>query len=332
MSALLELDARAMREEFDRRPFALRHRLCAHPLFALPRLLELARSLPPACIEYNAGDLPVGQDPLATPRNGLSAEQTLRRIAQCRSWLVLKNIERDAAYAGLLGDCLAELRAPDMRLAQGFVFVSSPGAVTPFHIDPEHNFLLQVGGRKTIHVFDPADRVVLPEEELERYYAGAHRNQRWREDWRPRARAFALEPGDGVHVPVTAPHWVQNGDAVSVSFSVTFRSRASERRAQVYAMNARLRRRAARRGQAAGAPAAAARGAAVRAARYALAQARQACRICDSNSRLPASSHIARPYSAGSQEGTSRPCTLSTIASLTVPVRGAITGTPASRL
>jgi hypothetical protein len=28
-----------------------------------------------------------------------------------------------------------------------------------------------------------------------------------------------------------------------VSFSVTFRSRASERRAQVYAMNARLRRR-----------------------------------------------------------------------------------------
>ena len=42
---------------------------------------------------------------------------------------------------------------------------------------------------------------------------------------------------------MTAPHWVRNGDAVSVSFSVTFRSRAFERRAQVYAMNARLRRR-----------------------------------------------------------------------------------------
>ncbi|HZN86260.1 MAG TPA: cupin-like domain-containing protein [Burkholderiales bacterium] len=243
MSAFLELEARAMREDFDRRPFALRHRLCAHPLFALPRLLALARRLPPECIETNAGDLPVDQDPRATPRNGLSAEETLRRIAQCGSWMVLKNVQRDPDYAALLQGCLAELRAPDARLAQGFVFVSSPGAVTPFHMDPEHNFLLQVAGRKTIHVFDPADREVLAEEDLERFHAGAHRNLPWREAWQPRARAFALGPGDGVHVPVTAPHWVRNGDAVSVSFSVTFRSRASERRAQVYAMNARLRRR-----------------------------------------------------------------------------------------
>lgn len=243
MSPLLELEARAMREDFDRRPFALRHRLCAHPLFALPQLIGLARSLPPGCIEYNAGDVPVGQDPLATPRNGLSAEETLRRIEQCRSWLVLKNVERDPAYAALLARCLAALGVPDQRLVQGFVFVSSPGAVTPFHIDPEHNFLLQIRGRKTIHVFDPADRAVLAEQDLENFYSGAHRNLRWREDWRPRARAFVLAPGDGVHVPVTAPHWVQNGEAVSVSFSVTFRSRASERRAQVYAMNARLRRR-----------------------------------------------------------------------------------------
>lgn len=243
MSALLELEARAMREDFDRRPFALRHRLCAHPLFALPRLIALARRLPPECIEYNAGDLPVGQDPRATPRNGLGAEETLRRIARCGSWMVLKDVQRDPDYAALLGDCLADLRVPDMRLAQGFVFVSSPGAVTPFHMDPEHNFLLQVAGRKTIYVFDPADREVLAEEDLERFYAGAHRNLAWRETWQPRARAFVLSPGDGVHVPVTAPHWVQNGGAVSVSFSVTFRSRASERRAQVYAMNARLRRR-----------------------------------------------------------------------------------------
>jgi hypothetical protein len=243
MSPLLEFDPRAMREDFDRRPFALRHRLCAHPLFALPSLMDLARSLPPECIEYNAGDVPVEQDPLATPRNGLSAEETLQRIEQCRSWLVLKNIERDAAYAMLLGSCLAELRAPDMRLAQGFVFVSSPGAVTPFHIDPEHNFLLQIRGRKTIHVFDPADRAVLAERDLENFYSGAHRNLRFREGWRDRAHRFELAPGDGVQVPVTAPHWVRNGDAVSVSFSVTFRSRASERRAQVYAMNARLRRR-----------------------------------------------------------------------------------------
>jgi quercetin dioxygenase-like cupin family protein len=249
MNALLTLEARSFATHFDRRAFAVGHRLSAHPLFALPRLLELARRLPEDRIEYNAGDIGVSQDPRATPRTGLSAEETLRRIEHCRSWLVLKNVELDAAYGALLGHCLAELRAhteplaPGMRLAQGFVFISSPGAVTPFHIDPEHNFLLQIRGRKTIHVHDPQDREVLAEEDLERFYSGAHRNLPFHEAWRSRARAFELAPGEGVQVPVTAPHWVHNGDAVSVSFSITFRSRDSERRAHVYAMNARLRRR-----------------------------------------------------------------------------------------
>lgn len=249
MSPLLELEPGAFRAHFERRAFAVRHRLCGHPLLELPRLLELARRLPEDHIEYNAADARVSQDPRATARTGLSAAETLARIAQCRSWLVLKNVELDAAYAALLECCLAELRvhtealAPGMRLAQGFVFVSSPGAVTPFHIDPEHNFLLQVRGRKTIQVHDRDDREVLTEQDLERFYAGAHRNLAFRDAWRARARAFELGPGDGVHVPVTAPHWVRNGAEVSISLSVTFRSRASERRAQVYAMNARLRRR-----------------------------------------------------------------------------------------
>ena len=43
-----------------------------------------------------------------------------------------------------------------MLKREAFIFVSSPGAVTPFHIDPEHNILLQIEGRKTMNVY-PAD-------------------------------------------------------------------------------------------------------------------------------------------------------------------------------
>jgi len=42
---------------------------------------------------------------------------------------------------------------------------------------------------------------------------------------------------------MVAPHWVQNGDEVSVSFSITFRTPASERRQVVYCANADLRRK-----------------------------------------------------------------------------------------
>ena len=52
-----------------------------------------------------------------------------------------------------------------------------------------------------------------------------------------------MGPGDGVHVPVTAPHWVKNGPEVSVSFSITFQTRASERRGIVYRVNHALRQR-----------------------------------------------------------------------------------------
>src|SRR5688572_13319454 len=245
--ALLDLQAEEFRAHFGRQSFQVRHRLADHALFSLPRLVELARRLPAAQVEYNAGDLPLTQDPSCTPRNGLSPEETIRRIEECRSWLVLKNVEHDAQYGELLERCLAEVRpqcaalAPGMTERQAFIFVSSPGAVTPYHLDPEENFLLQIRGRKTIHVCDPADRSLLPEQALERFFSGAHRNLAFHEDCRAKARAFELVPGVGVHVPLAAPHWVLNGPEVSVSFSITFQTRASLRRKQAHRVNAKLR-------------------------------------------------------------------------------------------
>ncbi len=241
MSALLQLERYLLEEEFGHAPFLVSHRLSGHALFELPQLMKLARALPESQVEYNAGDVPISLDPAATPRTGLGAEETIRRIAECRSWLVLKNVERDPQYAELLERCLAEVRphVPGMSQQQGFIFVSSPGAVTPYHMDPEENFLLQVRGGKTMRVFD---RAVLSERELERFFSGAHRNLAYRDEYRSRARAFRLSPGLGVHVPVTAPHWVQNGPEVSVSFSITFQTPASTRMAHAHRMNARLRR------------------------------------------------------------------------------------------
>jgi len=54
---------------------------------------------------------------------------------------------------------------------------------------------------------------------------------------------FELTAGAGLHFPEVAPHWVRNGDEVSVSFSVTFRTPASERQRIVFCANADLRAR-----------------------------------------------------------------------------------------
>ncbi|HEX5056862.1 MAG TPA: cupin-like domain-containing protein [Gammaproteobacteria bacterium] len=233
---------------FDRKPFLVRHHLDNHPLFGLSRLMQLAQYLPRECIEYNAGDLPVSLGDSPTPGNGLSVEETLRRIRDCRSWMVLKNVERDTEYAKLLEQCLDEVsmavggRIANMRQQEGFIFVSSPGSITPYHMDPEHNFLLQISGSKTVAIFDPADRELIPHETLERFHSGFRRKLILEESHRGRAREFRLEPGTGLHFPVTAPHWVRNGDDVSVSFSITFRSRSCDRRETLYRINASLRK------------------------------------------------------------------------------------------
>jgi hypothetical protein len=242
----LHIDPEAFRDGFDRRPFVIGHHLTDHPLFALPRLIELARTLPAEYVEYNAGNIPISLDPRLTPRNGLSVEETIRRIEDCRSWLVLKYVEHDADYRRLLQACLQEVGAhseplrPGMCLPQAFIFITSPRSVTPYHMDPEHNFLLQIRGTKTMTIFD---RSVVPEEDLERFHAGSHRNMVFQEEYRARSWTYELHPGHALHVPVTFPHFVENGDEVSISFSITFRTPDLEKTSAVHRVNGLLRKR-----------------------------------------------------------------------------------------
>ncbi|MFN0024001.1 MAG: cupin-like domain-containing protein, partial [Parvularculaceae bacterium] len=225
--------AAALAGNYPHAPARLRHWLSGDPRFTLAALVALSRRLPASSIEYNAGDLGVGQDPAQTPSNGLSPEETIRRIETCRSWMVLKNVEADSAYRSAMDECLADIApvaAPatgSMAKKIGFIFISSPGAVTPFHMDPEHNILMQISGRKTMRVY-PAVAGIVSDLQHEDYHAGdAHRNLPHRPEFEALAATHVLHPGDALYVPVKAPHWVENGPAPSVSFSITWRSRLS---------------------------------------------------------------------------------------------------------
>jgi len=247
----LDLDPETFRAQFNRKPFLFRHHLCDHPVFRLSNLANLAATLPPNIVEYNAGNIPVNlPDQDQTPYTGLSAEETVRRIEECKSWMVLKRAEADPECLDVLNQCLDEIQAlsepiePGMCEREAAIFVTSPGSVTPYHMDKEINFLLQIRGSKTISVFCASDREVLSEVELERHFTGAaiRRNMVFHERYQERATVFELKAGYGIHIPTTDPHWIQNGDAVSVSFSNGFKTSASVRRGMIYNLNGRLRK------------------------------------------------------------------------------------------
>ena len=229
-------------------PHILTHNLTSHPLLEIEALAQLAEKLPITSVEYNRGDLPIGVD--GKPgSNGMTIAETIRRVAEAESWAVLKNIEQVPAYESLLMSLLEEIR-PEIEAAtgamltpQGFIFVSSPNSVTPYHFDPEHNILLQIRGSKVMTQFPAGDTRFVPDEAHETYHSGGPRELKWDDAMLEHGTEFPLTPGEALFVPVMAPHFVRNGPAPSVSLSITWRSEWSYRESDARIFNAILRER-----------------------------------------------------------------------------------------
>jgi hypothetical protein len=161
----------------------------------------------------------------------------------------LHGIQRDPEYQQLVDQVLddvqprIERKDPGMRHRAGFIFVASPNAVTPFHLDHNHNFLLQIAGRKTVYLWEPRDRSVVSEQALELFHAKMSRKLvSFSEDLLRAAHKFELEPGMGAYMPTTAPHLVINGNNPSVTVSVCYHSSLAWKEEILYRANFALRR------------------------------------------------------------------------------------------
>ena len=78
------VDPQIARDNFLKKPFRLKHTLANNPLFALSRLVELAKSLPSDAIEYNSGKVSVGARPEDVPKIDLPAEDVIKTIEHAK--------------------------------------------------------------------------------------------------------------------------------------------------------------------------------------------------------------------------------------------------------
>lgn len=244
MRELVQLDPTVLAAKFGREPFGVEHSLAGDPRLTVEAIARLADALPPRAAErHRADNLGVLQPGHLAELEGPPSE-TARQIDHNGCWMVLWNIEQVPEYSELLDACLNEVdhhlagRDGGMGKREGFLFLSAPNTVTPAHIDPEHNLLLQIRGTKQLTVGrfdDPRDH----QHELDRVHDGEGRNL---EKLPSEEASFQLTPGKGVYVYSWAPHWVRNGSEVSVSLSITFRTPATQRLERIHRANARLRR------------------------------------------------------------------------------------------
>ncbi|MGV3512707.1 MAG: transcriptional regulator [Novosphingobium sp.] len=248
LDAFDETSRAAFAASYPEVPHKLVHRLGMHPLMQLDALACLGECLPERSVEYNRAALPLGLNGEKAPANGFGIGETIRNIASTGSWAALKNIEQVPAYAELLSNLLEELRpviearTGAMLKPQGFVFVTSPNGITPYHFDPEHNILLQVMGSKEMTMFPAGDAQFAPDETHETYHTGGGRELFWRDELLAGGKNWSLSPSEALYVPVMSPHFVRNGPEPSVSLSITWRSEWSFAEADARAFNGLLRK------------------------------------------------------------------------------------------
>ena len=237
----------------------LRHNFHHHPLFQLDELARLAKELVPfdQCRFIPPGTTQASSFTHESRHpDGREVDEVFARIEEPGSWIALYNIEVIPRYANLLASVVDSMRAqvereqPGIFNINGFVFASAPPSVTPFHIDRENNFWLQLHGRKTMNVWDHRDRLAVPADAVEDFIVRHSLEKvRFKEELRPRSHQFETRPGDAIYFPSTSPHmtssdtgWVRPGDGVSISIGVTFFTSQTRRMARVYQVNRLMRR------------------------------------------------------------------------------------------
>ena len=226
-------------ENFYTTPFQFRHTLNEHPAFQLPALLAAAERISRDPTKAGKSHFESGSPDrnawFGARPEGETLVGALASIREGKNWVILKRIHEDAVYRAVLEEMIPELSAlSEMDIAECFydptmtIFVTSPGRVTPYHMDGETNFLAQIHGQKMVYIYDGKDPAVLSAEDLERYWTGKLPKIDYPETMPHGRWQYRLEPGNGVFNPAIFPHWLQNGEDVSVSVSINFKRRNNE--------------------------------------------------------------------------------------------------------
>ncbi|MDB5361074.1 MAG: transcription factor jumonji JmjC domain protein [Rhodospirillales bacterium] len=240
---------------YNKSSFMFEHGFAGHPVFDLPELVALSRRLPehPYFAYWSNGPVRVEDRWETGQRVRESLQETIAEIEHNNSLVILKHVEQDPVYApyfqeflARIVDCCGPEMRDDVHVGEVLILISSPNRVTSYHIDAEANFLVQVTGDKIAHVFPHDHPAVMSDAELERFHAGDFNGAVYKETSQATARSFDLKAGYGIHIPTHAPHWVQNGNNVSVALSVNFELKSVADLAMIYRFNRWARKLGAR--------------------------------------------------------------------------------------
>jgi hypothetical protein len=243
----LKFDGPEFRRCYNQSGFTFEHSLSEHPLFRLGPLADLCRRRRDLVLHRGGpvavdADFDRAFDPYSFPE---ALDAALQRIGEPGSYFMISNAEKDSLYRpvieGLLGEIAAQSTAldPGLNWWSSYVFISTDASVTPYHMDREMNFLIQVHGAKRERLWDAN---VMTQREKEVLFGNlAAPRPAYTPALEQLAKVYELTPGVGVHHPFIAPHVVETQSSLSISLAITYRTDGSERCSDAFRYNYRMR-------------------------------------------------------------------------------------------
>jgi hypothetical protein len=237
----------------DREPFKFKHQLLGHPALSLGNLSRVLPAMPKSNVYYSSGLLKKEDNfdrAHLDHQNGLSLEDTIENIRTSDSYIMVRQPELDASFSPLFKDLVADVGELIQRQGVGrqavnpklYLFIASPNSLTPFHIDRYSTYLMQFQGSKEVKVFNPWDERVVTGPECENFMANTGGRPVWRPEAEPLGTSFHFSPGEALHIPFVAGHYVKNGDKeVSISMSIIFNTQVTAHYIRALMFNQRVR-------------------------------------------------------------------------------------------
>lgn len=204
------------------------HHLARHPLLARDALVRLAALLPSDSIEAGAG------------LEGLDTAGMLQKIADAKSWMCLRHLERDPRYDMLMRDVLTEVKpfikgeTGAMMRPEARVLIASAHSEIDVKTDMAYTIAFQLSGSRRVMSTGEVQSSPCPAA------AQAPSNEAAPERM---LRRYALAPGEAVYIPAFASQAACVDEEMSVSLALTWHSRWSIQCADAHMLNERLHQR-----------------------------------------------------------------------------------------
>lgn len=239
----------------DRKPFRLNHKIANHPALTIENLSLVIPELPQEKVMFSKGLDSLSIDfeaVLVDGKKNFDLKEVIETIRTSNSYIAVRNPELHPSFKGLFQDIVSDVETFMKANGTGekaiepalWLFIASPGAITPFHFDRYSNFIMQVRGSKELAVFPPGVEEIISAKDTEEYIDWGAQLPAWKDELDVHAHKFNFNVGEAVHIPYTSGHYVKNGmEDISITISVFYHSDETQMWSKAQRLNNRLRKK-----------------------------------------------------------------------------------------